>query len=565
MPSYLSPQTTQTSGGNGGFYLFMLIMCGFFIVMPYFSGSKQQQVQTPAATTETETVESKPQIKVAYPIEERTIETPEYKLVLTNVGGGRASQFYIKTPDRYATHGETGDFIRSQKPADSSMGGYLPFEVTLPYFQVGKETQFQITNDANDTAKVNMRYASPDGSLVVEKSFAKTDIPYVIRQEIKLTNNTAQPISDELTTTLYIKQLEEEAPSLFKAGSFVAAKCFADDDMECLDYKDKNENESYKTSVKWTAVDESYFAIALYSDKAASCSIENEVFKEMNKTSGKEEEDRLLKSSMKVPVLLQPGSSETYSYNIFMGPKESQYLEPFGNNLEDIIDYGWIEVLAKPMAWILATFKGWLGNWGLAIILLTFIVRLFLWPLAHKSQMSMLGMSKIAPLMQELQSKYKDDQQKLAEETMKLYKEYNINPASGCLPLLIQMPVFFALYRCIFVTGGLYHAPFYGWIHDLSAPDPYFILPIFSVVLLVSQQLLTPTQTKNTQQRVMMIMMPVIFGIMMLFLPSGLCLYMIVSSGIGMIQSFYCRKLAAKMDIAPVGDAKPATIDVEAK
>ena len=152
----------------------------------------------------------------------------------------------------------------------------------------------------------------------------------------------------------------------------------------------------------------------------------------------------------------------------------------------------------------------------------------------------------------------------LAQKQMELYKQYNINPMAGCLPLLIQMPVFFALYRCIFVTGGLYNAPFYLWIKDLSAPDPYFVLPVLSVVLMLSQQFLTPTQVKNTQQRVMMLLMPILFGAMMLFLPSGLCLYMIISAGIGMIQSFYVRRVMARSDLEPkVGDVKTATVDVK--
>ncbi len=557
MAQYLQPQYSQSDGkgGGGGFILFLMLLVIGFVAWPYITGSNQQKNSNNSQQTQqAETpAQEAAQLKttVAYKVENRTLETNEYKVVFTNAGGGRASEFYIKDPDRYSKHGENGDYIRSQKPANPDFGGILPFEMTLPYFRIDKETSFQIISDANDTKKVTLRYALPDNSLAVEKTFSTTDMPYILHEEIKLINNSDSPISDELSSSLYIKQIEGEEPSLVRAGSFVAAKCSTEGKMKYLDATDKEEEESYKKDLGWTAVDESYFAIAMHNPQASSCTISNDGV--------------LLKSTQKTPVMISPNSELKLDFDIFMGPKESEYLEPFGHDLPKIIDYGMMEFLAKPMAYVLAFFKNFTGNWGLAIILLTLIVRICLLPLAYKSQMSMLNMSKISPLMQEIQKKYKDNQQKLAEETMKLYKQYNVNPAAGCLPLLIQMPVFFALYRCIFVTGGLYNAPFYFWIVDLSSPDPYFVLPILSVVLLVSQQLLTSTSSQNMQQRVMMLLMPIIFGVMMLFLPSGLCLYMIVSSIISMIQSFYCRRVAAKLDFKPAavaGDAKNATIDV---
>jgi YidC/Oxa1 family membrane protein insertase len=247
-----------------------------------------------------------------------------------------------------------------------------------------------------------------------------------------------------------------------------------------------------------------------------------------------------------MPVTLDAQKSISYEFDIYLGPKESRYLQDFGEerHLDAMIDYGWMEVLAKPMAWILDKFHDLTGNWGIAIILLTIIVRMLLWPVAQKSSTSMMRMSKLAPLMQELQEKYKDDPQTLMQKQAELYKKFNINPF-GCLPLLLQMPIFFALYRCIFVTGGLYHAEFFGWIHDLSAKDPYFVLPLISVGLIVFQQLITPTATKNKQQKYMMMFMPVMIGAMMLWLPAGLCLYMVISSMIGMVQSLYTRKILA--------------------
>lgn len=547
MPTYLN---SQPSGQGGGRMLSMMfIMLLIFAVMPFFIKPPEppQTSDEPSAATEAEAVVAPVTTHVAHQVETRSIETEDYKLVMTNAGGGRASSFFLKTPDRYVEH---GDFIRSQKPENADFGGLLPFEMTLKSFQVFNETSFSVTSSPDDHSKIAFHYATPDGTFSVDKTFTKTDKPYVLHAEVKLTNNSTQNISDSLTTGLYIKQFENEEPGMFKPGTFVAAKCFTDGKMKYIDATDKEESENYKKSVAWTAVDESYFAIAIHPDKDnATCVIEND--------------GELIKSYLEVPLMISAGGSQTVSFDIFMGPKEAEYLAVFGHELPAMIDYGWIEVLAKPMAWILSVFHDWTGNWGLAIILLTLIVRLLLWPIAHKGQVGMMNMSKLAPLMKELQEKYKDDQQMFAQKQMELYKQYNINPMAGCLPLLIQMPVFFALYRCIFVTGGLYNAPFYLWIKDLSSPDPYFILPVLSVLLMVSQQFLMPSQVKNTQQRVMMLLMPVMFGAMMLFLPSGLCLYMIISAGIGMIQSFYVRRVMARSDLV-AQDAKTATVDVKA-
>ena len=528
-------------------FVVLLLMVGMsFFMKPIQPPPEQppaEQAQDEAANAKTVAT------TVAHAIETRTIETDEYSLVMTNAGGGRASQFFLKTPDRYVDH---GDFLRSQQPDDANFGGILPFEMTLKSFQVFNETTFAVTSSIDEHSNVSFHYATPDGSFAVDKKFSATDKPYVLHAEVTLTNNSGQNISDSLTTGLYIKQLEEEEPGMFKPGTFVAAKCFTDGKMKYLDATDKEESENYKKAISWTAVDESYFAIAIHPDKDnAKCQIEND--------------GELIKSYLEIPIQIATGSSQTIAYDIYMGPKEAEYLSVFGYELPAIIDYGWIEVLAKPMAWILSVFHDWTGNWGLAIILLTLIVRLLLWPIAHKGQVGMMNMSKLGPLMKEIQEKYKDDQQMLAQKQMELYKQYNINPMAGCLPLLIQMPVFFALYRCIFVTGGLYNAPFYLWIKDLSSPDPYFILPVLSVALMLSQQFLMPSQVKTSQQRVMMLLMPIIFGAMMLFLPSGLCLYMIISAGIGMIQSFYVRRVMARSDLNPVTpeDAKTATVDVK--
>lgn len=529
--SYLSYNPQENKQGGVNFLLVFVIGVLALLLVFQYQAPKQPQTddseKKPAAAVEQQPVQN-------HPIETRTLETPEFSVTLTNAGGGRPNSVLIKDPDRYAEH---GDFIRSQKQFLESKAGLLPFEVTLPGFGIQPETPFKTVSDAGDHGSASFVYKNADGTLEFTKTFTASSTPYVIKATFTLSNRSLAPVEDTMKTTLFIKQIEGEEPGIFTPGAYVAAKCYADGDMEYVDATDNNEIESYQKNVRWFAVDESYFAIAASADHAQKCEIQNE--------------DGLLKSTLFTRVALNPGASQTFEFNIYMGPKESKYLDVFGAdyNLPAIIDYGWMEILAKPMAAILDKFHEWTGNWGLAIILLTLIVRLFLWPIAQKSQISMMRMSKLAPLMQELQERYKDDPVTLQQKQLELYRDNKVNPF-GCLPLLLQMPIFFALYRCIFVTGGLYNAEFIFWIRDLSSRDPYFVLPLFAVGLLVLQQLLTPNAAKNRQQRVMMIVMPVMFGAMMLFLPAGLNLYMVVSSLVSMIQSFYVRHCIAKEEAA---------------
>lgn len=535
--SYNGP--SNNNGGSSKLILFTALMLIFFIAMPFFMPRPQEDPSKADASQETsKDATASPNIAVRYPKATRTLETPQLSVTMTNAGGGRASEILVKDPDRYLKH---GDFLRSQKPENPDQPGFLPFEVSLPSFHVSPQTQFEAISSPDRHDSAQFSYQSPDGKLKFVKTFSTTDTPYILHAKFELTNLTSQEISDTLAISLHIKQIEGEEPGLFTPGSYVAAKCFYDDDLEYLDATDTDESETYTVkndkNIQWFAIDESYFAIAISAQNAESCVIKND--------------DKRLSSTLNTPVRIAPNASSTLEFDIYMGPKESRYLQNFGDErkLTEIIDYGWIEVLARPMAFILDIFHQWTGNWGLAIIILTLIVRALLWPIAQKSQISMMRMSKLAPLMQELQEKYKDDPATLQQKQLELYQQHQVNPF-GCLPLLLQMPIFFALYRCIFVTGGLYQASFVLWIQDLSAPDPYFVLPILSVALLVVQQLLTPTATKNKQQKIMMFAMPAIFGLMMLFLPSGLCLYMVVSSTFSMGQSFYVRRIIAAEDAA---------------
>lgn len=246
---------------------------------------------------------------------------------------------------------------------------------------------------------------------------------------------------------------------------------------------------------------------------------------------------------------IAPGESTAYQYSFYIGPKDLAELSNVQPDLTKAIDYGdWIGPIARFLLNILHLFYSLIPNYGVAIILLTVLVKMALYPLAKKSAISMKRLQMVQPRMKEIREKFKNDKNRINVETMKLYKEEKVNPVGGCLPLLIQMPVFFALYRVFYASIELRQAPFVGWIKDLSVNDPFFVTPILMTALMWYQQKLTPAPAVDDDneamkmQRSMMKWMPIMFGAMMIFLPAGLTLYFLVSSLITIFQTQYLNK-----------------------
>ncbi len=222
---------------------------------------------------------------------------------------------------------------------------------------------------------------------------------------------------------------------------------------------------------------------------------------------------------------------------LYAGPKAIDILKNIDPELPSVIDHGFFAFIARPLLYIMKAFHGALGNWGVAIICLTLLVRLCVLPFAIMSAKSMKAMQKIQPLLKSIREKYKDDPMALNRETMAVMKEHKANPIGGCLPMLLQIPVFFALYRVIGSSIELYHSPFFGWITDLSSPDKFYVLPILMGLTMFLQQKMTPT-TMDPAQAKIMAFLPLVFTLFMLQLPSGLTLYMTVSAIFGIVQQY---------------------------
>ena len=236
-----------------------------------------------------------------------------------------------------------------------------------------------------------------------------------------------------------------------------------------------------------------------------------------------------------------PGQEKTTTVSFYAGPQLQKQLEAAAPGLYLTRDYGWLTPLSSPIFWALSKIEKFVGNWGWAIIILTFLIKLALYPLSATSYKSMAQMRKITPRLQKMKEIYGEDRQKLHQAMAELYKKEKINPLGGCLPIVMQIPVFIALYYVLIAAVEMRGAPWIGWIHDLSAPDPYYILPAVMALTSILQVKLNPTPPDPMQAKMMMIM-PVVFSVMFMFFPAGLVLYWVTSNILSIAQQWAINK-----------------------
>lgn len=234
------------------------------------------------------------------------------------------------------------------------------------------------------------------------------------------------------------------------------------------------------------------------------------------------------------------------SFSGLIGPKNHRDLEALNPELIDVIDYGWFTFIAKPMFLLLQFIQGYVGNWGWTIVILTILIKLILFPLSFKGMMSMQKLKDLAPKMKEIQVKYKDDKQKQSMHMMELYKKHGANPMGGCLPLILQIPVFFAIYRVLLNAIELKGAEWIFWVHDLAEMDPYFVLPILMGITMYIQQKITPNTMQDEMQKKIFQFLPVIFTFFFLWFPAGLTLYWFVNNLFTIGQQYYINSVFEK-------------------
>jgi YidC/Oxa1 family membrane protein insertase len=289
-----------------------------------------------------------------------------------------------------------------------------------------------------------------------------------------------------------------------------------------------------KTDNGWIGMVEHYFVAAWLPSDATKVNREFYV----NKV------DNLYYAGVKTPLgQVAPGATARVSVPLYVGPQEQDTLKSLAAGLDLVVDYGIFTVIAAPLFWLLKWLHSLLGNWGWAIIAMTIIIKSVFYPLNHASARSMAKMKVVAPKMKALQEQYANDKQQLQMKMMELYKTEKINPLGGCLPILVQIPVFIALYWVLLAAVELRNAPWIGWIHDLSAPDPYFVLPVVYAITAYLQVKLSPTPIQDPVQAKVMQIMPIAFSVLFLFFPSGLVLYWLINNSLQIFQQWHMNRV----------------------
>ena len=287
----------------------------------------------------------------------------------------------------------------------------------------------------------------------------------------------------------------------------------------------------YDKGVVWTAFADKYFVDAVIGEKGSIASVR----------LARPGTDAMLTDITSPPLAMAAGQSASLDYSLYFGPKDLDVLKAQGSRLEEVINYGWFAPVSKPLIFALKFLYRYTGNYGFAIIIITVILKMLFFPLTHKSYKSMKEMQKLQPKMAELKEKFKNDRDAMNKAVMELYKTHKVNPMGGCLPMIVQIPVFFGLYRALMYSIELRHAPFMLWITDLSAKDPYYVTPIIMGVTMFIQQRMTPSNMDPVQAK-MMLALPVVFTFMFLNFPSGLVVYWLVNNVLTIAQQTYINK-----------------------
>ena len=432
---------------------------------------------------------------------------------------------------------EMGDFLVITFDNHSAgQNEKMPFQVDRDFIKVGPESSPQ---------DIVFRATTKDG-LSMTQTFRFYPDRYRIDLNVDVTNRSAEPVNGVFRTNLMAVPPKNK-------GSYYAYVGFAlllNKKLEEIEVEDPSDEQTVRGQMGWVAYEDNYFISAIVPDVPSKG-----VFTGRHLSSGVLEGTYLLP-----PVAINPSGLKSSQYELYLGPRELGTLKKFGKDLDQAINFGWTDIIAKPLLYILRFLDKYLHNYGVSIILLTIFEKILFWQQANKSNKSMKDMQKLQPRMAKLREKYKNDKQKLNQEMMALYKTYKVNPMGGCLPMIIQIPVFFALFR---VLGGcieLRHAPFVLWINDLSAPDrlfnfpfqipfmtPPYGIPVLTLLMGASmfiQQKMTPTPGDPTQAKVMMFL-PIIFTFMFINFPSGLVLYWLTNNILSIGQQYRIHKKPA--------------------
>ncbi|PLX78180.1 MAG: membrane protein insertase YidC, partial [Desulfuromonas sp.] len=458
------------------------------------------------------------------------VDTDLYHAVFTT-SGARLLSFQLKKynstsdPDSPVVQLYSEDLLNySTLRTSGTESLYIPEDVVF-----SSDSEQIISLSGNKSKSLIFRAELPSG-LQIRKIFTFNGNTYTLDSQIEIINKSSSLMRGTIDYAL-IKRWDKEKDK--DPYSFTGPATLVNEKLEEVSVDDLEESPvSYGVEAKWTSFQTKYFLSVIVP--------QDESVKRIRILAEGDQVENIVESPH---FELAAGQKRLLEYLLYIGPKDFELLKSSGHQLERAVDFGFFGVLSKPLFHVLVFFYGFLNNYGLAIIVLTVIIKLLFWPLTHKSYASMKAMQKLQPEMQKIRERFKDDKERLNRELMELYKKHRVNPLGGCLPMLVQIPVFFALYKVLLGSIALRHAPFVWWLTDLSAKDPYYITPLLMGVSMFVQQKMTPTTADPMQARIFM-MMPIIFTFMFLNFPSGLVIYWLVNNLLTIVQQFYIHKKA---------------------
>ncbi len=472
------------------------------------------------------------------------VSTDLYQAEIDTTGGDLR---YLVLNQHRAAELKSGNFVLmddAQKPMlyvaqTGLLGGDLPNHKSLFTSAVASYTL------ADGAASQEVRLSWVGNGISVDKIYTFHRGSYVIDVTYQINNGSAASIAPSVYYQIVhdnqSKQGSKMMPTFTGGAYFTEADKYTK--IKFADMAKKPLSKSSKDG--WIGLVEHYFASAWIPA--------NGVTREFYT---KQLSENIFALGVVTPgTSLAAGAKTEIRAKLFAGPQTHTDLAAAAPGLEYAVDYGWLTVVAKPLFWILSNIYTLVHNWGVAIILLTVLIKAAFFPLSAASYKSMAQMRELAPRLQAMKEKFGDDKQKMQQAMMELYRTEKINPMGGCLPILVQIPVFIALYWVLLGSVELRHAPFFGWIQDLSAVDPWYVLPILMGATMIIQTYLNPAPTDPLQAKIMKIM-PVVFSVFFFFFPAGLVLYWLVNNILSIWQQWYVNKSIHAAALARKGNAK---------
>lgn len=461
-----------------------------------------------------------------------TLTSDTLNLVIDTIGGDIIEADLLQYPE---VQGETTPFklLKSESGntyvAQSGLIGQGPDSSPKgrPHYTT-KADSFNI-QEGQDSISAELFFTTDTGVRYI-KVFTLQRGSYQVNIEYKVVNQSANPVNLQLYGQLK-QTIQPSGGSLvmpvYRGGAYSSPandtryKKYSFDDM-------KDGNLNVTTQGGYVAMLEHYFVSAFVPSETQTNELYSRVLSTGDATIG-----------FKAPMqTVAAGNSADFSTTMWVGPKLQDEMAQVGKHLDLTVDYGWLWFIAQPLFQLLLFFQGIVGNWGVAIILVTFAVKGVMYPLTKAQYTSMAKMRLLQPKIQQLRDRYGEDRQKVSQGMMELYKKEKVNPLGGCLPILLQMPIFIALYWSLMESVELRHAPFFLWITDLSVQDPYYVLPILMGVSMFFIQKMSPTTVQDPMQAKIMQYMPVVFTFFFLWFPSGLVLYWLVSNLVTLLQQW---------------------------